>query len=904
MARRKAGQSVGQNSAEDMAEVVGLDAKIFVAYKTEEEGLFRAVQEALQASGYTVWSQVDLKGKLGGRNGRLALNRLMDDADLTLVLWTKAASESDEVWAEAEYVRNLPSADNTGRYLGVLIEPIRLGAPFNVARRVDVTTTGLDGTGLAKIVDEVNARVGRHSPEDVEAPVVPPASKARNPDEKPQRVQGAIEGAALELQFYTDAINANTVAALLDYSAHYPHGKYSSEVKARLDSLRNPIKRWRHRVFSWATAATLLALVLAGYPVLKDVWLEPSGTIEQPVTSASVTDADAAPSETQVPVVVAESRVGGSATEPLQVPAETSVNATTMATTGLDLSTEVEACDIAAGSSAFRYELQALGRYPVTFSEIDAETAISACLEAYKIAPDSPRIRHQLARAYTKGGEASPERFDKAAELYLSNCPEEGTSFPASCANLASLYEEGQIGLKPNAGKAVLYYGLACDGGDAQSCANQAQRFRSSDGTRDLAKARSAAEKACSMSSVDGSGLGCRILGAMYEMGEIGGVPDYTRANENYIRSCDEGHARGCWAAANLMRNQVEIRDLVRAAEIARKGCDLAQADGSEGACWTLGDMYKLGEVEGTPDLGNAVMYYSASCDLGGVSGCAHAAYLLWSNDTVKDLGKAYFLATKACSRPQDVPSGNLSSVWGCSTAGQILESGRDGAQPDPLGALVNYRKACAGGFGWGCSAGGDLILSGLPGTDAKEAEALYEAGCAVDQDNGKADSCRKLGELRVSDKLPDGVNVRKATEAFTKGCELNDPWACAHLGYWIWDVAETLGEALAAVEPYSKACRIDPETCKYGAAFLLAYLEEEGLEGLSKEGVASVLLGALKEGDTDTARILTSREIDSAITTALQDLLAAEGHDIGSPDGKMGPKTKEVILSVCNCEG
>jgi hypothetical protein len=88
------------------------DIDVFISYKREERALADRVSAALTGRGYTVVT--DLNISTGATFGD-AIEQMIVDAKLVIVLWTEAAAASPWVRAEAERAFGL------GKYLGVMV---------------------------------------------------------------------------------------------------------------------------------------------------------------------------------------------------------------------------------------------------------------------------------------------------------------------------------------------------------------------------------------------------------------------------------------------------------------------------------------------------------------------------------------------------------------------------------------------------------------------------------------------------------------------------------------------------------------------------------------------------------------------------------------------------------------
>ena len=82
------------------------DIDVFISYKREERALADRVSAALTARGYTVVSDLDIST---GVTFGDAIEQMIHDARLVVVLWTDTAAASEWVRAEAQLAHNLRS---------------------------------------------------------------------------------------------------------------------------------------------------------------------------------------------------------------------------------------------------------------------------------------------------------------------------------------------------------------------------------------------------------------------------------------------------------------------------------------------------------------------------------------------------------------------------------------------------------------------------------------------------------------------------------------------------------------------------------------------------------------------------------------------------------------------------
>ncbi|MCR8825164.1 tetratricopeptide repeat protein [Pseudosulfitobacter koreensis] len=192
----------------------------------------------------------------------------------------------------------------------------------------------------------------------------------------------------------------------------------------------------------------------------------------------------------------------------------------------------IAACDAAAGHP-YDTESDAPG---VAWSDIDADTATEACLNAYAAGDVSPRTRFQLGRAYDKAGDARALELLGRAAL--------GDEYPIAFHSLAALYTASDYTFR-DLGRArdLLEQGAAL--GDTVSAYALGRMLVERDADKDRGRAllRDAAEA--------GYPAAQRIYGAWLIDGTLeNGDPALAR---DYLeRAADGGDADAAYALAQL----------------------------------------------------------------------------------------------------------------------------------------------------------------------------------------------------------------------------------------------------------------------------------------------------------------------------------------------------------------
>lgn len=112
--------------------------RVFVSYKTEDRPRAAAIVQVLQDAGITTWWDQDIEP---GQGWRQSIEENLAAADLCLVLWSAASAGREGHWVKEE----AEHAKQTGKYLGVMIDPII--PPFGFAELQSVQATRWDNDG-------------------------------------------------------------------------------------------------------------------------------------------------------------------------------------------------------------------------------------------------------------------------------------------------------------------------------------------------------------------------------------------------------------------------------------------------------------------------------------------------------------------------------------------------------------------------------------------------------------------------------------------------------------------------------------------------------------------------------------------------------------------------------------
>jgi hypothetical protein len=222
-------------------------SEIFVSYAHEDLGMARQVAEALEAESWSVfWDRTLLPGEDWSKK----IGKALDEAKCVVVLWSRAAVESDWVTSEAG------EAADQGKLAPAMIEKVRLPVQFRKIHAANLV--GWDGTsshhefrnlvqGIARILGQEPRRVEPASPPPPPPPAPTPQvvgagdgdEKKIKPKSKPKKAKDLVYFAVpmpepgmfgrevaysqvLRASYTTNFIKAMTVKSGLAFAAELP----------------------------------------------------------------------------------------------------------------------------------------------------------------------------------------------------------------------------------------------------------------------------------------------------------------------------------------------------------------------------------------------------------------------------------------------------------------------------------------------------------------------------------------------------------------------------------------------------------------------------------------------------------------------------------------------------------
>ncbi|MDE1155417.1 MAG: tetratricopeptide repeat protein [Acidobacteriaceae bacterium] len=276
-------------------------------------------------------------------------------------------------------------------------------------------------------------------------------------------------------------------------------------------------------------------------------------------------------------------------------------------------------------------------------------------------------------------GNGVTKDFKQAFDFYKQMCD---TSQFRGCDLLGQLYENGR-GVAQDYGKSLELFKRACDGKDMGGCNDLGKLYRDGNGVaQDYLHAYSLFKQACDAKEP----RGCNNLSLLYASGR-GVAQDYQQAYKYGQQACDGGSAKGCFDLGAVCSHD---RNCTQALEYFAKACNGGIPEG----CNQAANYSQL-----QANQMQALKFYKVSCDDGDSTGCKSYAHLL--DDLLKgtmrignlhDYEEATLYNKKAC---------NLGEVSACSEAGFLLAYAStivQGAAPNNQEALKYYNMACDGG--------------------------------------------------------------------------------------------------------------------------------------------------------------------------------------------------------------
>ena len=223
-------------------------ADIFISYKREDRARIAPLARALEASGYTVWWDLEL---IAGQKWSKKIKAELDAAKCVIVVWSNASVAPDRTYV-SEWVENeADDAHGRGILVPALLDPGRIAWTHQKVQFASLV--GWEGDtahpGLVELLEGVTQYAGpRARPEELELAAWNAAESTETAqafrdflDAHPgSRFADIARSRAAELDeaaSWQALGQAPTVGALAAFLRRYPTGRFADEAEARIRAL-------------------------------------------------------------------------------------------------------------------------------------------------------------------------------------------------------------------------------------------------------------------------------------------------------------------------------------------------------------------------------------------------------------------------------------------------------------------------------------------------------------------------------------------------------------------------------------------------------------------------------------------------------------------------------------------
>lgn len=203
---------------------------VFVSYAREDEGRAETLKKLLDAEGWNVWWDQEIRI---GRPWGSEIERALDQAKAVVVLWTKAATESEWVTKEADH------ALEYGKLFGVLLEPCQVPNRFTELEMaiLEGWKGASDASELAQLLRSLAERI---PPSRIDT--VRPGFDSRFLGEDHRIGWPAVHGAARQLHYLHFSVVMNPARRLPWYVAYnMDSNRRRKEVERRSKWMPDPL---------------------------------------------------------------------------------------------------------------------------------------------------------------------------------------------------------------------------------------------------------------------------------------------------------------------------------------------------------------------------------------------------------------------------------------------------------------------------------------------------------------------------------------------------------------------------------------------------------------------------------------------------------------------------------------
>lgn len=195
---------------------------IFLSYSREDQFRARMIAEALQADGFDVWWDSNLRA---GESYDEVTEKHLREAGAVVVLWSKRSSNSKWVRAEATV------GERFSKLVPAMIDQCERPLRFELVQTADLINWQGDraDANWRGFINAVRAAIGHQDPA--------PARSAASPQQGGAAAAGDI---TIENTFWTSIKDGTERADFEAYLKRYPHGHFADLARNRLAALERP----------------------------------------------------------------------------------------------------------------------------------------------------------------------------------------------------------------------------------------------------------------------------------------------------------------------------------------------------------------------------------------------------------------------------------------------------------------------------------------------------------------------------------------------------------------------------------------------------------------------------------------------------------------------------------------
>ncbi len=320
------------------------------------------------------------------------------------------------------------------------------------------------------------------------------------------------------------------------------------------------------------------------------------------------------------------------------------------------------------------------------------------------------------------------KEYELALEYHKKGC-ELGSG--VACANIASMYWNGDEEHKQNKEKTFEYNLKACKLENAYACYGTAVSYDEGWLSKpDYTKVLHYSLKAYRLGAtyaydiLDTNTLTnikiictsenkdeCNNIGAIF--GKRG---EFDKALKLYKQTCDLNSSMGCSNIGYMYLNgQAVTKDFTIAKRYLKKSCDLNNSNG----CLNLGIIHEKG-LGTEANNSKALTLYDKACKLGTGFACAKASNISY---LMGDIDKGVLFSIQGC---------HLNNNKACYALGYASDYGQGVMRKDRDEALIWYKKSCRLGLGDSCFIVAKRYETHPTKKDKEKAKEYYQKACKL----------------------------------------------------------------------------------------------------------------------------------------------------------------------------